>query len=291
MACASTPLSLNSHRNVNLTHTPCVRTVHVVASVTMTCANASQPQDRQREVSRGASHCRRLDERGLVANGRQTMFRRNHRTRSWLRDWGNGTMLVTDLAYRDMNARADGLFQRFGSLIGNVLRRTTQHPSNCDGVFVLGPEHTAHLKLTPLTARKSPSADHPAETANGVFRWRRHPQLLNHSETSEPDPDELERGARSAGVRGLFLARSGRFDEARAAFAMAAAESTIDLTAIPGFWDLSRGGMHAAVNAYEDVERYRDASALGARIRLKYRPRSISPLRDMVERKTSASGS
>ncbi|CAN5769053.1 hypothetical protein BH20CHL3_BH20CHL3_02490 [soil metagenome] len=198
---------------------------------------------------------------------------------------------MTDLAYRDMDARADGLFQRLGSLIGTVLRRTTQHPSNRDGVFVLGPEHTAHLKLTPLTARKSPSADHPEVKANGVFRWRRHPQLLNHSETSEPDPDDLERGARSAGVRGLFFARSGRFDDARAAFAMAAAESTINLAAIPGFWDLSRGGMHAAVNAYEDVERYRDASALGARIRLKYRPRSVSLLRDVVKRKTSALGS
>lgn len=257
----------------------------------MTCANTSQPQDRQREVSRGASHCRRLDERGLVANSRQTMFRRIHRTRSWLRDWGKGTMLVTDLAYRDMDARADGLFLRLGSLIGAVLRRTTQRPSHRDGVFVLGPEHTAHLNLIPPAARKPPSTDHPAMTAKGVFRWRRHPQLLNHNETRDPDPDDLERGARSAGVRGLFLARSGRLDDARAAFALAASETTIDLTAIPGFWDLSRGGMHAAVYAYEDVERYRDASALGARIRLKYRPRSISPLPEMAERKTSASGS
>jgi hypothetical protein len=72
---------------------------------------------------------------------------------------------------------------------------------------------------------------------------------------------------------------------------MAAAETTVDLAAIPGFWQLSRGGMLAAVGAYEDAARFRDASALGAKIRLRYRPRSVAALPETPARKRSASGS
>lgn len=129
----------------------------------------------------------------------------------------------------------------------------------------------------------------PEESA--AFRWRRHPQLRQQM-MMDPDLDSrvLARGARSAAVRGLFLARSGRFEDARASFA-AAAESSVDLTAIPGFWDLPRSGMLAAVDAYADVERFRDASALGALIRLTYRPRSISTVRGAPDSRNAASGS
>ncbi len=200
-------------------------------------------------------------------------------------------MIVTDSAYRDLEARSDNLCRRLGSVFGAVFRRLGQTPTSQAGRFTLGQEHTAHLHVIPLASTKAPAEHVPQASGAGLFRWRRHPQLLNRSEFSEPDPDDLGRGARSASVRGLFLARSGRFDDARTAFAIAAGESTLDLTAIPGFWDLSRGGMLAAVRAYEDAERFRDASALGARIRLKYRPRSISAMPDTAEPKTSASGS
>jgi hypothetical protein len=123
------------------------------------------------------------------------------------------------------------------------------------------------------------------------YRWRKHPQLRPDSNgLANPDPGERERMARSVSIRGLFLARSGRLEEARTAFAMAAGDHALDLTAIPGFWSLSRGGMQAAVKAYEDVERYRDASSLEATIRLKYRPRVAEHPASGDSRRKTASG-
>jgi hypothetical protein len=199
-------------------------------------------------------------------------------------------MLVTDLAYRDMEARADGLAARIGRLFARALRRKSR-----DGVqeqpYVVAPEHRAHLRLVGVKREPSATSVPVDHSRSGDFRWRRHPQLLRQAHDAiEPDPEDLERSARSASVRGLFLARSGRIDDARDAFATAARDASIDLTAIPGFWDLSRGGMVAAVRAYEDVERFRDASALEARIRLKYRPRSVGRGPQPSGSRTSASG-
>jgi len=200
-------------------------------------------------------------------------------------------MLVTDFAYRDMETRSGRMLKRFGHIFGAVFRRSAPAPTLAGGSFALAPEHTAHLRLMPSTAAMAIHDVDPRESSGGDFRWRRHPQLLTRPKLSDQDPHDIERGARSAAVRGLFLARSGRFGEARSAFAMAASEPTINLTAIPGFWDLPRGGMLAAVRAYEDVKRFREASALGAQIRLKYRPRSISTIPEFPARQKSASGS
>ncbi len=119
----------------------------------------------------------------------------------------------------------------------------------------------------------------PADSNDNPFRWRRHPQLRDRPAA---DPEEVATAARrrasSSAVRGLFLARNGRLEEAREAFAIAARDDTIDLTAIPGFWKLSRSGMLAASAAYEDVARFRDASALAAQIRTTYRPRAVTPV-------------
>ena len=194
-------------------------------------------------------------------------------------------MLVTDLAYRDMEARADGLVERLGGLLGRLCGRSKPEVTT-DTPYAIGAEHQAHLRLVPRP--EAPGSEEAADQG-GDFRWRRHPQLL--TTPNQPDTEEFERGARSASIRGLFLARSGRFEEARDAFSIAAEDSGLDLTAIPGFWDLSRGGMQAAVFAYEDVERFRDAAALGARIRLMYRPRSLSSIPAAPVRRRSASGS
>ncbi len=155
----------------------------------------------------------------------------------------------------------------------------------------LAPEPHPHLRLVNATDPDKPVAWPRVSETVVAFRWRRHPQLLGQSTAARPvDVEDHERSARSAAVRGLFLARSGRFDDARSAFAVAA-ESSIDLTAIPGFWDLSRSGMLAAAAAYEDVERFREASALSARIRLRYRPRSMSTVPAGRNRRRTASGS
>lgn len=125
------------------------------------------------------------------------------------------------------------------------------------------------------------------------FRWRRHPQLRNRAITGPTDMDCASgREARSFAVRGIILAQSQRLDDARVAFGIAARDETIDLTAIPGFWDLSRAAMLVAATAYEDVERFRDASALAAHVRTTYRPRAMTTTvsTTRVRRKAVGSG-
>lgn len=123
------------------------------------------------------------------------------------------------------------------------------------------------------------------------FKWRRHPQLRERDrDTGERSTHDLNRIAAAAALRGLFLARSERLGEARAAFALAATDPSIDLTELPGFWQLSRSGMLIAAVAYEDVERFRDASALSARVRTRYRPRAVAPI-TALERREEPGGS
>jgi hypothetical protein len=162
----------------------------------------------------------------------------------------------------------------------------------------IGPETTGDLSSVdaPAILRLVPEpAPHmlseSVAPATPDFRWRRHPQLRRREhDIVAADTEDLERGARSAAVRGLFLARSGRLDEARASFVLAAAEPAVDLTAIPGFWDLSRGGMLAAMHAYEDAGRFREASALNARLRLLHRPRSVAAVPATIHRPRTAAG-
>ncbi len=186
-------------------------------------------------------------------------------------------MLVTNLAYRDMEARSDSVVDRLGKVARRLLRRPAATNAATPTAGQPGAWRPAPLRLVALNDEIHHYAAENDSGAPDPFRWRRHPQLLNRAEPlSPPDAVDLERSGRSAAVRGLFLARSGRFEGARTAFAISASVPSVDLTAIPGFWDLSRAGMLAAVGAYEDTFRFRDASALGARIRLTYRPRSVS---------------
>lgn len=107
------------------------------------------------------------------------------------------------------------------------------------------------------------------------FRWRRHPLLL-----AQPAPDLAhdQREARHEAVRGLYAARAGAIEVATDHFTRAARCPEIDLSAIPGFWQLSRSAMMTAVEAYERAGRIREASALNARLRTMYRPRALTPV-------------
>jgi hypothetical protein len=78
--------------------------------------------------------------------------------------------------------------------------------------------------------------------------------------------------------------------EATEAFAIAAQDEAIDFGALPGFWDLPRNGMLAAVKAYERVDRLRDAAALEARIRHLYRPRALKSIPAPRPGRITASG-
>ena len=87
-----------------------------------------------------------------------------------------------------------------------------------------------------------------------------------------------ERRARAAALRALALGRGRRFAAARAAFIEAARlDPTLDLTRTPAFWQLERAAHEAAIEAYVEVGRDRDAAVLRARVQSTFRPKPLRP--------------
>jgi hypothetical protein len=85
-----------------------------------------------------------------------------------------------------------------------------------------------------------------------------------------------ERRARAAALRALALSRGRRFASAQTAFAEAARlDPTLDLTRVPGFWRLERAAHEAAIDAYDEAGRARDAAVLRARVRSTFRPKPV----------------
>jgi hypothetical protein len=92
-----------------------------------------------------------------------------------------------------------------------------------------------------------------------------------------------ERRARAAALRAMALSRERRFDAARAAFAFAARlDPALDLTRTPAFWKLERAAHEAAIDAYLQAGRERDAAVLRARIQSTFRPKALRPRQQVV---------
>jgi len=165
-------------------------------------------------------------------------------------------------------------------IVHRVIDALTRLPRPVNRVVSCDSSPKVELPALHLVVAPSSDLEPVPDTAEGDvrrtnFRWRRHPLLRRETIADEIASEHGEPGARSAAICGLFLARSGRIDDAEAAFTRASRSASIDLAELPGFWDLPRAGMQAAVNAYEANQRYRDAAALGARLRLTYRPRLV----------------
>ncbi len=87
-----------------------------------------------------------------------------------------------------------------------------------------------------------------------------------------------ERRARAAALRAMALSRERRFDAARVAFAEAAGlDPVLDLTRTPAFWTLERAAHEAAIDAYAQAGRERDAAVLRARVQSTFRPKPLRP--------------
>lgn len=177
-------------------------------------------------------------------------------------------MLMTHLAILDAGEPEPDLIHRVRRQILRFFGLADDAPA---GTTIPTPPLANEQPTEPILrlVTTEPEVVHP--TAG--FRWRRHPQLLKRP-ASELPIDQRE--ARHEAVRGLYAARAGALEVAEDHFARAAACPDIDLSAIPGFWQLSRAAMLTAVAAYERTDRIRDASALSARIRTMYRPRALS---------------
>ena len=92
-----------------------------------------------------------------------------------------------------------------------------------------------------------------------------------------------ERRARASALRAMALSRERRFDAARAAFAEAAGlDPALDLTRTPAFWKLERAAHEAAIDAYQQAGRDRDAAVLRARVQSTFRPKALRPRPQVV---------
>lgn len=189
-------------------------------------------------------------------------------------------MLVTDLAMQDMTERSDAALNRLWRALIRPFR-----PADAPTVTIVALSAVS-TTIEQVPIRSLPPADHESQ------EWRRHPQLRRQEVAQvEPALSLAERRARASAVRGILLARGGRFSEARSAFhAAISADPKNDLAATPGFWELSRRGMFSAIEAYEDHEQYRDAAALEASIRRTFRPRIVTSELPTATRPRVASG-
>ncbi|MBA2278120.1 MAG: hypothetical protein H0W06_10190 [Chloroflexia bacterium] len=184
-------------------------------------------------------------------------------------------MLISDLAARDLGWQRESASLGIGTLLTRVAARV-QRMSPFSG-RTRSPAPLSHeaqpTRPAPLAVVRAPDAG-KGPAMDESFRWRRHPQLRDRAEVV----DIHERQARLAAIRGLFNARNGDYEGARLAFAQAAREDALDLAEVPGFWLMPRAGLTAAVLAYEDAGRLRDAAALAARVRTTLRPRPVTVL-------------
>lgn len=129
------------------------------------------------------------------------------------------------------------------------------------------PQRALRLVDTPKDEEQHPS-----------HKWRRHTLLRTYKSPLTTD----ERDGRHQAVRGLVAAREGALEAAHRHFTLAAQCDEVDITATPGFWNLTRGQMQTAVDAYEAVGRYRDAAALDAHIATIFRPSLVGASRQPI---------
>lgn len=200
-------------------------------------------------------------------------------------------MLISDLAVRELEYGRDSFFDSCRRALLMLFGRSSDHQLPAE----IAPLHPDVLHGAPRT-REVPTVTSlrmvptPAHESEPPHPWRRHPQLRTATQqgaTLSP----FRRSARLEAERGMILARGGKYADATDAFTTAAADPMIDLTALPGFWDLPRQGMMSAVRAYEATRRIRDAAALEARLRHTLRPRAIKPIPSSAQkRRLTASG-
>ena len=161
-----------------------------------------------------------------------------------------------------------------------------------DDAVALDPElSTKPMKTAALAQRPTLTLMKRIDSREEVesHRWRRHPQLREYEAPITTDV----RTARHEAVRGLCAARAGANDVAINHFAIAARCADVDITAVPGFWSLTRGQMQMAVDAYDRVGRIRDAAALDAQIATIFRPSLVGvksvPVQPREQHKQAAS--
>ena len=105
-----------------------------------------------------------------------------------------------------------------------------------------------------------------------------------------PEMAGHEQRARVLALRGLSQARDGEYERAQTTFASAARlDPGLDLALLPSFWDLPRRAHEVAIAALHDADRRRDAAALTATVRMRFRPRALRGMNPMKDRSNERS--
>ncbi len=180
-------------------------------------------------------------------------------------------MILSDVAIVDLRLQQRALVARLTALM---------HWPRREPVTMLASAFTrtsSSSSAPPATAPVEIRIMPPPQDEEPHFRWRRHPRLRAiTAKRARLEPAELS--ARQAAIRGLMLARSHDYAGAQAAFTEAARYPHLDLTSIPTFWQLTRAGQDAAIQAYQDAGRERDALVLATALDNAFRPRALPAL-------------
>lgn len=165
-------------------------------------------------------------------------------------------MLLTDCGIDQLESWRNRIAQRFSEI---VLGRSAGPTESYQAVWDSAESESVW-----------PSNDVRAEPDLLRFRSRVAP--------SRPSSDlaKHEQRARVLALRGLSQARDGEYERAQTTFASAARlDPRLDLTLLPSFWDLPRRAHEAAISALHDAGRRRDAAALAATVKTRFRPRAL----------------
>ena len=165
-------------------------------------------------------------------------------------------MLLTDCGIDQLEHWRDRIAHRFSGIVRGRLDDST--------------ESYQATRDFAESERSWPVAEAPAEPE--LLRFR------SQIRTAQPPSDlaRHEQRARVLALRGLSQARDGEYERAQTTFASAARlDPRLDLALLPSFWDLPRRAHEAAIGALHDADRRRDAAALTAAVKTRFRPRAL----------------
>ncbi len=165
-------------------------------------------------------------------------------------------MLLTDGGIHQFAFWRERITARFGEIV-------LGHPLPADESYQVTWQ-PAEIAARPTAAESSGEPD--------LLRFR------SQLRVSTPDAGLAghEQRARVMALRGLSQARDGEYERAQTTFASAARlDPQLDLALLPSFWNLPRRAHEVAVAALHDANRARDAAALTATLRTRFRPRVL----------------
>lgn len=165
-------------------------------------------------------------------------------------------MLLTDAGIDQLESWRDRIACRFSEI---MFGRTNDSNESYQVIVDRGENRPIER-----SARSQPEAD--------LMRFR----SRLRSTSAGPAMSQHEQRARVLALRGLSQARDGEYERAQTSFASAARlDPGLDLALLPSFWHLPRRAHEVAIAALRDANRTRDAAALTATVRMRFRPRAL----------------